>query len=396
MGNGVRTLGPLVDWLTQLAGESQDWVVSCYLKLEPRDRSRGKYLIKLKNRIRDRLEWLERRDLDRATRDAVTRDLERVRRYLEHPSNLSTGRGIAIFASEPLGLFEPILLPRVFRSRLSVARSPLVRELAALDDEFGLMLCVVADRTSARFFRVSAVEAEELPGLPAADATRAGRFHGARAAPGRGGSLAAAGEHNYNQRIQEEKQRHYAQIAGRLFELSRDGALRGIVIAGTGTDADAVRPHLHPYVERQVLGTARLNPKTATTAKVMEAVLALRRETERSWEAEHVRALAEGLGTGWAINGVEGTLRALGRGQARTLLVDPTRETPGFRCAESGRLTVVRDGCRAEGDGEAVPDVIDDAIEDALHQGVHVEVIEDETARQRVDGLAALLRFKQR
>ncbi|MEN9404579.1 MAG: hypothetical protein RL091_3282, partial [Verrucomicrobiota bacterium] len=28
-------------------------VVSCYLKVEPRDRARGKYLIKVKNRIRD-------------------------------------------------------------------------------------------------------------------------------------------------------------------------------------------------------------------------------------------------------------------------------------------------------------------------------------------------------
>ena len=28
------------------------WIVSCYLKLEPRDRARGKYLIKLKNRVK--------------------------------------------------------------------------------------------------------------------------------------------------------------------------------------------------------------------------------------------------------------------------------------------------------------------------------------------------------
>ena len=28
-------------------------IVSCYLKVEPRDRARGKYLIKLKNRIRE-------------------------------------------------------------------------------------------------------------------------------------------------------------------------------------------------------------------------------------------------------------------------------------------------------------------------------------------------------
>ena len=31
-------------------------VVSCYLKLEPRDKTRGKYLIKMKNRVRQSLE----------------------------------------------------------------------------------------------------------------------------------------------------------------------------------------------------------------------------------------------------------------------------------------------------------------------------------------------------
>jgi len=34
-------------------------VVSCYLKLEPRDRARAKYLIKLKNRVRDVISRLE-------------------------------------------------------------------------------------------------------------------------------------------------------------------------------------------------------------------------------------------------------------------------------------------------------------------------------------------------
>src|ERR1051325_8371699 len=29
------------------------WVVTCYLKLEPRDRARGKYLIKMKKRVKE-------------------------------------------------------------------------------------------------------------------------------------------------------------------------------------------------------------------------------------------------------------------------------------------------------------------------------------------------------
>lgn len=393
---GVRTLRPVVQWLTDVGATNDHWVVSCYLKLEPRDRARGKYLIKLKNRTRERLDWLREREVDRSAREAVERDLARVRKHLEHPGNLPTGRGIAIFACEPLDLFEPIPLPRVFRSRLAIDRSPLVRELAALDDEFGLVVCALCDRTSARFFEVSAFDVEELVGLPAGDTTRAGRFHGPRSLPGRGGSLAAAGEHNYHQRIQEEKQRHYAQVAQRLFEIARGRAVRGIVLAGMGTDADAVRPHLHPYLEKQVLGTTRLNPKNATPSEVMETVLAVRSSTERAWEAQHMHALEEGLGTGWAVNGVEATLRALSVGQVRTLIVDPTTALAGGRCTQSGRLTTVRDGCAGQGDPEPVPDIVDEAIEEALRQGGHVDVIEDDAARAKLDGLAALLRFKPR
>src|SRR6266702_5020356 len=69
-------------------------VVSCYLKLEPRDKTRGKYLIKMKNRVRDALATLEQQPLDRAVRDSVAADLQRVRRHFErseeHTSELQS------------------------------------------------------------------------------------------------------------------------------------------------------------------------------------------------------------------------------------------------------------------------------------------------------------------
>jgi peptide subunit release factor 1 (eRF1) len=55
-----------------------------------------------------------------------------------------------------------------------------------------------------------------------------------------------------------------------------------------------------------------------------------------------------------------------------------------------------RNECDGEGEADRVPDVVDEAIEEALRQGGHVEVVEDGDARDGVDGLAALLRFKQR
>src|SRR5574341_1481355 len=74
-------------------------VVSCYLKLEPRDKTRGKYLIKMKNRVKDALAELARKPLPRNEREHAVADLERVLRYLEEPGRLPQARGVALFAA---------------------------------------------------------------------------------------------------------------------------------------------------------------------------------------------------------------------------------------------------------------------------------------------------------
>jgi len=341
-------------------------VVSCYLKLEPRDKTRGKYLIKIKNRIREALAALQRQDLERALRAQVAADLERVQGYFGEPTRLPPARGIALFACGALDLFEALPLPHVHRSRLAVAPVPLVRELVALEEEFGTILVAACDRTSARFFEVTAYDVGELPSLTA-EATRPGKFHGERQAK-RGNMLAGGyGEHNYHMRIRVERQRHYAHVADRIFQIHTQRPLAGLVVAGIGVDAAALLPHLHTYLHDLVLGVVRLNPKRVAAAEVREAALSLREERERAWERAHAEAVREGVGTGWAVNGIDPTLKALQRGQVRTLLAD----------------------------GQDDASHIDDAVEEALAQRVQVDVVYDERARRVVDGLAGLLRFRR-
>jgi peptide subunit release factor 1 (eRF1) len=361
-------------------------VVTCYLKLEPRDRTRSKYLIKLKNRVRTVAQALPRLGLERMVQEEIGRDLERIQQYLRTPSNLPSTLGVAIFACEAIGLFEALPLPVVYRSRLAVDATPLVRELASVEDEFGRLLTVVLDRMGARFFEVTAYDTLELPGLRA-DSTRGKRFHGDQNGPG-------WGEHTYHNRIRQEKQRHYEAIARELFAIDRRRPAHGIVLAGTGTDAGAVEPFLHNYLVERLIGTARLNPKEATSAAVHAATLAVREAWERDAERAQVHEMLEGLGTGWGVNGIDATLRALSRGQVRSLLVHADASEPGFRCAGSGRLTRTERECRGEGEPIPVLDVVDDAIEEALRQSVDVNVVYEPAARDAVIGLAALLRFR--
>jgi peptide subunit release factor 1 (eRF1) len=361
-------------------------VVTCYLKLEPRDRIRGKYLIKVKNRVRSAVQALPRLGLERAAAEAVERDLERVQQHLRSPANLPHTQGLAMFACEGIGLFEAVPLPVVYRSRLAVDSTPLVRELASVEDEFGRLLTVVLDRASARFFEVTAYQTRELSGLRA-NSTRGKKFHGDQDGPG------GWGEHTYHNRIREEKQRHYEAIARELFTIDRRHPAHGIVLAGTGAEA-AVEPFLHSYLIERLIGTARLNPKDATLGSVHAATLAVREGYERASERALVHEMLEGIGTGWGINGLSPTLRALSRGQVRSLLVHADASQPGFRCGESGRLALTPKDCRGEGEPLPVLDVVDDAIEEALRQGVDVNVVYEPEARDSIDSLGALLRFR--
>jgi peptide subunit release factor 1 (eRF1) len=361
-------------------------VVTCYLKLEPRDRSRGKYLIKVKNRVKDAVQGLPRLGLERGAADEVLRDLDRLQQFLRAPGNLPSTQGLAIFACEGIELFETVPLPVVHRSRLAINGSALVRELASVEEEFGRLLTVVLDRTSARFFEVTAYDTQELVGLRA-DSTRGKRFHGDQ--DGSGGW----GEHTYNNRIREEKQRHYEAIARELFAIDRRQPAQGIVLAGTGAEA-AVEPFLHPYLAERLIGTARLNPKEATLASVHAATLAVREGYERASERALVHEMLEGIGTGWGINGLRPTLGALARGQVRSLLVHADASEPGFRCGDSGRMALTPRECRGEGEPIPVLDVVDDAIEEALRQGVDVNVVYEPEAREAIESLGALLRFR--
>lgn len=364
------------------------WIVSCYLKLEPRDRSRGKYLIKLKNRIREVSEALPAEGLSRSETEQVTGDLRRLQTMLQRPDALPHTQGLAVFACKPLGLFEAIPLPRVHRSRLLVARTPLVRELAALEDEVGRLLAAVLDRKGASIYEVSAFEARRLEDIPA-DLPRGHRFHRDRhGAPG-------FGEHNFHNRLRHDREQLFALVAQRLFDLDRQEPVRGLVLGSAGNEAEALRMFLHPYVAGKVLGTSRFVRGGGSSLRDLHAmVLEAREAFERKLERHLVAEMLLGQGSGWAVNGIAPTLEALARGQVRTLLVRADATVPGFRCAASGRLTLSAKECRGLGNAAPVPDVIDDAIEEALRQRLDLDVVFEPDAADTINGLAALLRFR--
>lgn len=222
------------------------------------------------------------------------------------------------------------------------------------------VIAVVFDRAHARFFEVTAAGASERTSLQS-PATRGGKFHSDRQdSPG-------AGEHRYHGRLREEERRHRHAIAGELGRLQRQRPHARFVIAGEGEAAEAFRRVLPEPIADRVIGTARLNPLEVTGAIVHATTVKLEAEYARAQEVSLVAAMREGLGTGWAENGIRAVQRALAKGQVRTLLV------------------------RAD----VYPtDLLREVAEEARCQGAGVTVIENRESAEAIDGLAALLRFR--
>jgi peptide subunit release factor 1 (eRF1) len=251
------------------------------------------------------------------------------------------------------------------------------------------VFAVVVDRAHARFFEITAAGATELTSLHS-PAMRGGKFHSDR----QGGP--GWGEHGYHGRIREEERRHYGAVAEQLAGLERRNPAARLVLAGPSAAADALRRVLPAALTARVIGTARLNPTEVSPARVHQTAARLVRVHERVAERALMSELEEALGAGLAENGTRAVLRAIAQSQVRTLIVRSDVRGTGFRCGRSGRLVRSAADCLGEGAAVPVSDVVREAVADARLQRATVVTIRDPGAARRIDGMAALLRFRSR
>jgi peptide subunit release factor 1 (eRF1) len=377
----------LIQRLTGIPAGSHH-ILSCYVRVKPRDRTRATYLTtELKERAKALRADPALLTLTRDQRLAVERDLTRVLDYLGDPRGLPHTPGLAIFACEELDLFEAAPLARVRRTRLMLDDTPWIAELVASEEGAQPILTIVIDRAHARFFEVTAAGQTELACLTAAS-TRGGKFHSDR------GDAPGWGEHDFHRRLEQEHHRHYANVVRRTEEVLRARPVRGIVLAGPTDHTSALARFLPEEIAGRLLGTAKLNPTAISGAEPQATSLVVAEEHSQQVLLSELKALDDAVGNGWAVNGARETLRALHRGQARTLFLRDDLEGRGFRCSATGRLVLAQGECRNEGAPQPVRDLVDEAIEDALRQRVRVVMVPDCAGAEAVDGLAATLRFR--
>ncbi|MBI2485683.1 MAG: peptide chain release factor 1 [Deltaproteobacteria bacterium] len=379
-------------------------ITSLYLNLGPSERENFKYKIALKNLMKERKEKLNGRNFTSEVLKSVESDMKKITDYFDNPDNITGFRGISIFSSSGEGVWEVFKLPLVYRNRLVVDRSPLVRQLVTINDEFGDIVVVGIDRKKARLFRITLNDAEEILDFIYPEATRntkfqaqEGKFRQRVSLGGVGGEVAQGlGEYGFQRMIENEMHQHFKRVSERLFEYYKQNKFDWLIIGGIEQVVADFSNHLHTYLKEKCLGTISIETNLIKPDELPEKALDLLELTERRNEKKLIKEFEQRLVSGYAVNGLEATLKALMMGQVRILLVAEGFIHSGFICPESRVLVLEKsdDLCPEGKTPIPVVDIVDEAIEEALGQGAEIQVILDEDIKKKIDGLGAILRFK--
>ncbi|RUM31990.1 MAG: peptide chain release factor 1 [Aquifex sp.] len=387
------------------------FITTLYLKLTPEDRQNNKYLIIYKDLVKKKEKDLEAFNLDKETLESIKDDIKNIQEFLSDPKNLEGCRGIAIFSCSKLGLFEYIKLPYVYRNRLMFSPDPLVREIAAIDEELGRIAILLLDRKHIRYFLMDITGIEEKLDFLEPLTTRAHRFHsGGALLKGAEGTFQyrmpsrvaspnviqhGMGEWRFHTRLKEEWHKILKLASDALFEEWKRVYFDKLIIGGFLEEGlKQIENFLHPYVRERLVGYIEITPEEAKPHQVWEKTLNLLWQKDREQEKEIINELEELKGKGLAVNGTSRVLEMLAIGNVRTLILPEDFEKPGYLCPKS-HLAFLKPECPLP-DEKAIPlsDIVDEALEEALDQKATVEVIIDKELQKKVDGLAAFLRFK--
>ncbi len=396
----------LEDQIVKLLKYSSDErpIISLYLKLGPNDRVNFKYKANLKNLIKGLRQNLKEKKLTETALESVEQDINKITKLIDDDNQLSECRGICVFSCAKSRLWKVFKLPVAYRNQLVADRSPLLGQLIKINDEYKNIVTVLVDRKKARIFSLETEGCNEILDYFYPEASRTKKFKSTegkfnqRLSPttGTGSLVQGYGEHSFQRTIDNEIHQHYKYVADKVLDYFNESKFDFLVLGGTEKNISEFSHHLHSYLKQRLVGTIRADVTKNKPSQVVELTSEALKAYNIPRGKNILKEFEEKLCTRHAVNGLTPTLKALGKGQVKTLLVEDNYSSPGFICPQTRILALKKKkGICPEGiEPLAVVDVVDDAIEEASRQKSEIVILENRRAKTKIDGIGAILRFK--
>jgi peptide chain release factor subunit 1 len=378
----MQTSAPDRDTVRRLAElrEQRPVVLSLYLNLDPAEFPSPPARATAVRSLLDEAERAvrERGDLEPRDRKALHGSLARARVFFEDELSPDGAHAVALFTSEPSGLFETLKLPRPVPSQARVNRTPLVMPLAALEQRDRWCVALVS-RREGRILRGSpdglrqvATVSDDVPGQH-----------------DQGGWSQA----RYQRSIDNAALDHLRHTADVLFRHFKRRPFAQLLVGGPHEVVADFEGMLHGYLAERLAGRVDVDVENTTPEEVLAAARPCFEEAEERRERQALERLEA---PERRASGVADTLAALNERRVETLVLDARFSAAGRECPACGWVGPEdADSCPVDGTPtERVDDVKEPAVELTLKQDAGVLVLRrTEGGLAARGGIAALLRF---
>lgn len=336
------------------------------------------------------------RDLEGLTHDervALKADVERVPDALSNGTDTEGARALAIFASQPAGLFEILKLPRPVDHKVVIGDAPVVEPLARIGTG-ELWWLVLVDR---RHSRLLAGTVDGLVELWRDDEPISGVRQQAGFSQSRGDQR-GGGESRYERGIEKDVDDHYRHVSDELRRRLEGVSVAGILVGGPTESVARFEGLLHADVKKSLKGRFDSEVWNSSADDVLKAARGVLEELTLARDGELLDKVSEGLGTGGrAVAGLGDVLTAAHERRIDTLVVEEGFTAKGVRCPQCGWLGVSAGGqCPADGTmTEMVDNVVEAAVGRAFGQDARVRYLPlgDDGEHRVPESIAAVLRF---
>ena len=291
-----------------------------------------------------------------------------------------TGRGVAFFACDEIGLFEQLGTAITLPNSVHVDDNAYVRPLARVRDENDRFVIALVSAHKSRFFFAQIGLVEEVYELE-------------------GDELEVTDFASKDQRqdMKADLKRAMARRSAHACNLiTKELEARHVVYSAT-SDMEADFLDGLDQATRQRADASFSCDVNASSAEVSDAAGEVQREVEAREELETLGKVQELLSSR-AVAGLDDTLDMLNQQRVMTLVVDDNETIPGGVDPASGMLTTQTEGTYEATGGEvrAVPDLVELMLNKAMEQGASLELVRSPAAREALSAhgpAAALLRF---
>jgi peptide chain release factor subunit 1 len=353
-------------------------IVSFYLGTTPQYLLQKKYRLVAKDLIKSGTKNLQKYDDEQ--KEFIEKDTKRILQFVNYDYD-EKSRGIAIFASQGLKLWQVYLLPRRLKGRFIVDTDPYTRPLVRFFDENEKYFLVLVNKKRARLFSMYTGIMNERKEVY--DEVMGRHKKG-------GWSQARFQRHIKNQAI-----KHFQNVSTVLDELYRREKFDHLILGGTlqaRTDfKNIIRSPLQKIIVGEIEGGLDdpISEIQDSTQKIID-------NFENKQSKKYLKTLFDRLGKKHlAVSGLDPTVKMLNQARVHTLIVKEDLSLSGFKCfgCETPYTTSKKKCELCNKKVVSVPDIVDEIIEKTWEMDGEVKFIKTSKELDKQGGIGALLRW---